>query len=547
MSTLSELRSYCLDQLDWEFQASSNWKKRFSRMATRGLLELADQAPWAFFETEITMKAEPDVVPTLDGDTLTLVNNTSIPTPSRDPWVFETDLTIGTTDAVVWNTTRLWDGRMLELSDGTSYWTRRIRTIWTVSSTNKIRITIDKPWPHNERGNGPFKFRVYTDTYTMPPSVMRANSIKPFSTDGYREMRYVTPRRWEWWNPPQPRAEVSTGTPRKFTQRHSHLMPAPGSAPKVSEDTTPTVEWVGPEPPGKFQYRITLAHGKRDLDVSHLGLPYFDGSNATWANSTTGFTLPGNTQNRIMEPRFESAPSPESEVVSNLKLAQASGRHSIKIELPNIEYMLGFLMTGTAGASTFLRQSIGQSGFHVRIWRKRLTADFEDYADLPNRIHATADPTKMMSHLDIKDDYHLLTEVRVDSTNMGIFYDDGQITPDYLKRLDMVGAQNQISFHPAPDTEQQLHIRAVSRPPPLVHDSDPLPIDPAAMPMLVHKVLSYLYKAEGNHRAGEIEEGKYQASRAELAQTFGEGRPPGQPAYRRACRARRSRSRFYRS
>ena len=93
------------------------------------------------------------------------------------------------------------------------------------------------------------------------------------------------------------------------------------------------------------------------------------------------------SQNRFREPLWESSPSPVSAQVTTTNPTDNNvPSPAVKLTLPNIEYMQGFMTRGAqrrAGAlQTFTRSNYRESGWWVRIYRRRIVSDFNNYSNL---------------------------------------------------------------------------------------------------------------------------------------------------------------------
>ena len=158
---------------------------------------------------------------------------------------------------------------------------------------------------------------------------------------------------------------------------------------------------------------------------------------------------------------------------------------------------MGFL---SKQGSTYERQSDHQSGLHVRIYRKRLTANFDSYAQLPYRI----DGLNENSVLDTPDAFYLLAEFRIDGTNGGVFYDNGEVIPDRSRRLRDVHGYQTFQFYPRPDNRDTVDERCIRRPDDLSDDTDAPLVHSEATNVLVQRAMAHLYESMGNFQAAQL-------------------------------------------
>lgn len=563
-------------QADWSPNQSPEAISRTNTFINRAYSQLMLEAPFLFFESEVHLATEPDVSSKSDSDTIQIIadNNTFTPgADSRDPWTWETTFTATTAAANTgtyntWKYDRSWDGRTIEitLSDG-SVIRNQIRTIWKDTGDDTFKMTLVQPFDYATNGYGGFKYRIVTEEYALPDDLVEVKSGTlrnvtnnyPLSVMGQDQAE-----RMQLVGPPD---NVAAGIPRTMFRRNHLTTMNPATAPFAAPDIDRTSAqaafdhpWKGPEPPGEFQYIITYSWGKRDVEFRLPGLAHYRGYAEGWSNENGTFASepPASdavfnaAANRYREPRFESAPSPASEVASSLRAPltepalHEAGNPAIKLTIPNIEYALGFLVKGTNG-NPFNRTSLHQSGIHVRIYRKRLSASMAHYNDLTNKI-ADGSGDVALNKLDIPDVYFLLAEFRLDETNKGIFYDNGEIIPDYSRRLRDIHGYQSFGLYPRPDKKYTIDLRCLRRPDALVDDSDVPLVHAEATNVLISRALMYLYESMGNHEVAMICQQRYDQELLTLSKRYGDLRPSSTPVLRRLSRARYSRrgSDFYR-
>jgi hypothetical protein len=445
---------------------------------------------------------EPDEKSASDSDTLQLLGNNDLASAAVDPWSFVTTYTKTAAEAdtdglytTTWKTDRSWDGRVIEFetSDGTKV-RNRIRTIWYDSSDDKYKLTVVHPWDWPNRGAGSsttgFKWRIYTEEYPFPDDIIKMRSMRLFNNTQQYPIDVMGQDEAEERTLVGPRAQVASGIPRIAFRREHFQLEGPGTAPFVEKapDTTlvgpnnsptPTYPWNGPEKPGEFQYIVTYTWGKRDADFRLPGLAKWDTYAGAWTN--TGQTIaqaPGNepANNRVREPRYESAPSPASgtqPVEFFDETDKTKGYTAIKVRVPNIEYALGFLTEHPSGSPSGKRVSQHQSGIHVRIYRRRVSV-FDDTAFDPYRDMSYASKGILTDKavIDNKDKFYLLAELRVDEVNRGVFIDDGQYIPDRSRPLRDVHGYQQYALYPRPDQRYEMDVRCVRRPQKLDAEQD---------------------------------------------------------------------------
>lgn len=563
---LTEIRAAMFAQADWSPEQSEEAVGRINGFINRAYNQLALEAPFLFFEDKMRVAVEPDEKSASDSDTLQLLGNNDLASAAVDPWSFVTTYTKTVAEAdtdgaytTTWKTDRSWDGRVIEFetSDGTKV-RNRIRTIWYDSSDDKYKLTVVHPWDWSNRGTGSstatdFKWRIYTEEYPFPDDIIKMRSMRLFNNTQQYPIDVMGQDEAEERTLVGPRAQVASGIPRIAFRREHFQLEGPGVAPfvekapdEVGANPVPLYPWNGPEKPGEFQYIVTYTWGKRDADFRLPGLAKWDTYAGAWTN--TGQTIaqaPGNepANNRVREPRYESAPSPASEVIAVQffdDAAKAStGYTAIKVRVPNIEYALGFLTEHPSGSPSGKRVSQHQSGIHVRIYRKRLSV-FEDSASDPyqDMAYAAKGIVGGKSVIDNKDKFYLLAELRVDEVNRGVFIDDGQYIPDRSRPLRDIHGYQQYALYPRPDQRYEMDVRCVRRPQKLDAEQDVPRIHAEAVNVLITRAMSYLYESMGNLQASQLMLGRYMELLETLSKRYGDLRPSAVPILRRMSRAR---------
>ena len=560
-------------QADYSPSSSPEAITRVNGFINRAYNTLALEAPFLFFESKVGLVTEPDVKSKSgleDGsvlDQVELAPDMTMPAGAkRDMWTFRTTYTFAQYLAnpslfTGWDVFRGWDGRMIDLIEANGKIHRhQIRSVWYDYSDGKVGdshfyFTVVKP-TFAYAGTGyasvsgaplpaaKFKFRVFTEAYPLPDSTIEVKSVRlrdeafsvPLDVYGQQEAEDLVLD--------GPDSQVASGIPRCiFRRQHLHLKGpsvAPVAAPFPLTDNSPTV-WKGPEPYGEFEYKVTYTWGKRGLPLAEGGLGQWESQGVPYVitGATTYPALPTNTAlgpsaNRSREPRFESPPSPVSAeyTVPAPPDGATDTKPAMAVSLPNISYALGFLMSVTQGGTTYTRSSLEQSGVYVRIYRRRKTTDMQKYAALNNTVTAVR-----FSQLDADDGFYLLAETRVDTTNNGVFVDDGTILPDYNCRLRDVHGYQTFQFYPKPDKAYQTDIRCITRPQPLVDDLDTPVVHAEAMNVLVERAMVLFYENLGQPQLSVMSSQKYAQALMTLAKRYGDLRPPAVPVLRKMTRA----------
>ena len=567
---LKEIRNAMFAQADWSPDQSPEAASRVNGFINRAYNQLVLEAPFLFFETEAKIATEPDVeslagsTPLSLDDCIKLKGNNDLPFDETDPWTWTTTYTanqaINQAPGLLneWKYDRSWDGRLIEIikSDGTVI-RNQIRTIWLDGTTGRYELTMVRPWDIDAHGAGTdstgFEYRIYTEDYPLPDDVIEVKSMQLFNQTSHYPLRVIGQREAEQRSLNQPRKNLASGIPSTvFRRKHEHI-PGPSVAPEWRDvdvlnwvpNETPTLvtEWTGPEPPGIFQYAITYTWGKRDVEFRLPGLAHWRGYAKNWTNTGQTFeripdiATSGDAKrfdparNRYREPRFESAPSPVSEYTISHRVGTSLGDakdftddtnpetplipgepemegvfvgySAIRLRLPNIEHALGFggAFT-TAGGTAYTRLSKHQSGIHIRIYRRRVTVDMDNYSELP----LTADG---LNRMDNANAFYLLAETRVDEVNGGEFVDNGELIPDYNRRLRDTHGYQTFGVYPKPDKRYEIDVRCVQRPQELSDDDDVPLLHSEATNVLINRAMVLMYESMGNPAMAQYAELRY--------------------------------------
>jgi len=554
---LAEIRDAMFAQADWSPEQSPEATKRITGFINRAYNQIAREAPYLFFEDTLRATTEPDVKSLSDNDTIRTLGDNTLASPAPDPWTFVTTYTKTTADAntdgsytTTWKTDRSWDGRVIEITTDTHIVRNQIRTIWFDSAVDKWKMTLVHPFDIETHGNRPstaqgFKWRIYTEDYALPDDLITMRSMRLFNNTQQYPLDVMGQDEAEQRTLVGPRGQVAAGIPRLAFRREHFQLEGPGRAPRVEAPTTTT--WKGPEPPGEFEYIVTYTWGKRDADFRLAGLAKWDSYAKNWFN--TGQTIastPNNevANNRIREPRYESAPSPVSDKIAVAEDINEGKYTGIVVTVPNIEYVLGFQtrLTTTAAAdygATGVRVSENQSGIHVRIYRRRIRDIALNPAVPYDSLTRGADTLVAdRAFVDNKEKFYLLAEMRVDHVNTGTFVDDGQYIPDRSRPLRDTHGYQQYALYPRPDQRYELDIRCVRRPQKLEDERDVPRLHAEAVSTLVDRAMAYLYESMGNFGAADTMMKRYNAALELLNKRYGDLRPAAVPVLRRMVRAR---------
>jgi hypothetical protein len=480
---LKGIREAVFAQGDWAPSQSTVAKDRVNEWINRAYMQVAQDAPFLFFDDEIRWAVHDDKVPTLSTDTLTAAS-------VGDAWVLETNLAVGTTDALVWESDRSWAGRALLLTVPNTSPEEleliRIREVWT--SGGNIRVSLERPWRNITDTS--IEYRVVSDEFTFPDDLIELKQASLFedSSTYPRPLNVVGQANAEFSAYPHNSDFSSGGVPRAMYRREFQSLAAPTQAPKVA---TVDGTWVGPEPTGQFEYLFTYVWGQQEV-WSHGPGP------------ETQTTL--TPQSERYEPYWESPPSEFAAEVDNT--AGAGLNRPIQLTLPNIDFTLGF---GDAGTARY-----GRSGVRKRIYRRR---------------KGTSDNT-----IEAPNTFFLLDEVDGLTT---AYNDDGSVTPDYRRPLREVHGYQTFRLYPRPSRRYRLVLRATRRPRPLSDDADTPVLTRDGVEVLIERTMMYLYESQGNAAMADRSERKYLDALGRLRKRYGDLRPANKPRRRPVARNHR--------
>ena len=499
MNTLADILQEVYDILNWDPSPAKSAEDRLKRRVGVAIRDLSVRAPAGFFESTEHIDLEPDDTHASDGDTVAPLqasdyNADEFPSGDKsNPWVFRTTGGIlGYTGATTpWNTKRGWDGRLVELTDaeGVVRW-NQIRTVWretftrpevypegkqgpTPATWQEYRFSVVHPW-NADLGVGPYTWRVVTAAYALPGQMLRLNSL--YLHKAQKELKILLPSEAERQALDSTTPDSEESSPLWAYRREAVRLEAPATAPTVEHHASAV--WKGPEPFGRFKYLLSYTWGKVGTERSSPGVSFFDGAANAFDVSPLNMGARDYGTNRSRPPRWESAPGGVSEEIEVATVPDIEGSgytpaKAVQLTLPNIEYVMGYLLRGIMAGGSFNRASVARSGLHVRIYRIRSSENFDNYTDLD--LHGGQRVTTLHK-LDLREEPQLLAEVRIDPANEGIFVDDGTILPDISVKPTSQGLYPSIALYPRPTEADRLDVRCVQAPanPNLLSDTIPV-------------------------------------------------------------------------
>jgi len=418
------------------------------------------------------------------------------------------------------------------------------------------------PWDTDHFGPGPFNYRVYTEEYPLPDDIIEVRSTRLWKTNNSWPLQVLGQEDAERQNIIDRHTDLAKGIPRVIYRRKHYQMPAPAVPPDVElwSDYQLNRGWVGPDPAGTFEYKITYCWGARDIWFRNPG-PHHWGFNAIDPVNTLGRAWDDTGaadkwgKQRYREPRWESAPSSASAQISPSNwLDQGTHGKAVRLTLPNIEYIQGFfwkLLTNSVPpanpldpdvSNPFSRMHLEKSGWFVRVYRRRVATNFTNYDQLggaanPGTLGVATAAGPILHKIEEDNSFYLLSEIHIDQLNEGYFVDDGQLLPDYHRRIRDTHGYMQIGMYPVPNKKYEVEVRCVRRPVELTNDADAPYIHAEACDILVDRALQLLYESEGNASMMGYAKGRYERNLLTLSKRYGDLRPSAVPVLKRLSRA----------
>tara|TARA_S200002703_G_scaffold157670_2_gene166180 strand:- start:4044 stop:5483 length:1440 start_codon:yes stop_codon:yes gene_type:complete len=467
-------------------------------------MQIAEEAPFLFFEDIIPFSVDPDAVPTRTDDTVSVL--------ATDHWVLQQDLTSTTTDRLVWNTTnatsRNWSGRTVSAEDADGRWHDfRIREVWIVllgGGIYQARMSLDRPWPTNTAPTG-MKYRVQTSEMALPDDTIEIRSMTLKRNQLDYPLTVIGQDRAEYASLNMADRLQSQGVPRWCFRREYQVLQAPTFDPASSASTT--TAWNGLEPRGQFQYLFTYIWGQREIWYATQG--------PLEQTQVKPIVTPDTTNSRV-EAYWESGPSNETTSFEPPEQQPGSGTYwAIDMTLPNIDFMLGF-----DGAGLPRRN---RSGIRKRIYRRRLT-------DAGDKVGAGV-------RVETPDNFFFLDEVEGEVIT---YTDTGAITPDYNRPFREIHGYQTLRFTPVPDKTYPVEMRCVRTPRKLVDDKDVPRIHSDAIPTLINRTLQFVYEAMGNEAAKRSAQADYERALYNLTKRYGDARPSSRVRKKRVASVHRN-------
>tara|TARA_R100000808_G_scaffold672_3_gene3339 strand:- start:8036 stop:9589 length:1554 start_codon:yes stop_codon:yes gene_type:complete len=482
-----EIRTRILEQVDWSPDQSTAFKDKVDRLINRAYQVMSLEAPFTFFddETKIITQADfssdgtaADVLRVIPTDTNVLERRYLASTSPLPPaW------TDGHNDSTT--STGRWDGRTIEVTDGTMTYRRKIREVWRTTSTDlgaatiHDRLSLDIPWRNTTSDD--MTYRIYTPEYGIPADVVDLRSARVYADTHYplaiKNQYFMERHEYTDYQGDQ------LGRPETIFRGRHFQIDAPTEPPQIIEVEHKTGGWTGPDPIGSWDFCYTWCWGYLDDDLR--------------------------TGRDHQTPRWESAPSPISEIVTH----SGNPYHRYRISVPNIDHMTNYWKQVQDDGTVIEPASSGRSGLYARIYIRRHST-----AELPSVGAKGLTETNIEKTPKI---FYLLDVAHLDTSTQFIsaFYRGDR--PDYYVRLKETHGYQTVRFWPMPDDRYEIDLRVLRRPQPLVHDHDAPRIHEEAVDALIERVLVLFYEMQGIEQSAELASMRYQALLQTLTKRYG--------------------------
>lgn len=450
MDTLATLRDRVFAILDWAPTAADDALARCRREINAAVDDLYLTHPELFrSETFPFFPFAP--LESSSTDTVSVASSTTL----ADPWVLERDAVNSDLDATaIWPTDGSLSGAEIEITDSTGVvHTRTVLDVWTTTGLkgggNRQFLSLDQPWI--DQTSTAMTWRIRLQDYPLPARYQKISAV--FPPGGTRGAEFL---------PEIPGREVERSASWPLSRQYAcgvgwrHL-PRPSYTPRVALGGNNT--WVGPHPPGTFEFRYTQSLGIWDPRIG-LGGP-------VESDAPTSSTH-GPTQYRRTEPLLESAPSPISAQVTT------DGAQAIIVGLPDRAFELGY---GDPNTHRYRRQ-----GIRTRIYVRVVELDYSSgNPGTTARPSGYAASSLAGANVQAAHGWHLLDVVQGYAAG---YTWTGEVLPDVRRKLPPAGVHRTIRFFPEPSSTAAWRVIGPVRPSELVDDLEALDVPPPALAVI---------------------------------------------------------------
>lgn len=454
---LIDARNGGFRQVDWAPTQSDDAKTVVNGFINEIVRDIALRCPFGLLETEVTLNTQAPIEPVDTTDTISIGQDSGF---SDDPWTVQRDTLRSALDAAdYWPNDRSYDGRELLVKLSDTRWARhRIRQVVYRSGDTREYLSLYEPLDIGsfspDGAYDALAWYIYEPVMWMPGDCIEIKSVRIEGTNtgpALMPMPQLDAERLMLKARPE---DAGVGEPKWWFRWGTHQMPAPRIAPTVALDAAAGV-WAAAaeDPPGEFEYAYTRCWGRRSSPRAHPS--------------------PASATAIRREPLWESELSPPSSSIT----VTAAG-NGVKITTPDVERMQGF-----GPSQQIIRYA--HSGWFTRVYRRRLDTSVASGA----------------AFVEEPSGFYLLTETADTADNKNeefIFYDNGDLYPDFFTLAPSRGDYFGIGLYPRPGGTYPLTVRYIRTPIKLVDDYDTIPITVQFEPILQEFLAAKLYEMRGD-------------------------------------------------
>jgi hypothetical protein len=235
---LKDIRTAVFSQADWAPTQSEDAVTRANDFINRAYFQLAQEAPFLFFENRTSFATIADETSAADSEVGGVTITDTLHVLNTDPWVLRRDINSATgpvavTGYTAWDITGRWRGRTIRLEDSTGrVHHHKIRDVWINLVAGYEQITLLRPW-HNLTDTG-IKWRIYTEDYYLPDDVIEVNSIRLSESNQNWPLDIIGQLEAEKLSLADEPGQTAAGLPRVAFRRGHKQIDSPTLAPTLT-------------------------------------------------------------------------------------------------------------------------------------------------------------------------------------------------------------------------------------------------------------------------------------------------------------------------
>tara|TARA_R110001583_G_scaffold9774_2_gene45825 strand:- start:106 stop:1659 length:1554 start_codon:yes stop_codon:yes gene_type:complete len=366
-----------------------------------------------------------------------------------------------------------WDGLMhLEIKDPAGVWHRRQSREWWKSG-DFYYVTLDRPWQNVT--DTLMEFRIHQPEFFLRDDVMEL--LEPVRVwDDTRQQVWAIDTGGAYRQDMIDFRGNNKGRPYRMWRGRHFQMPTPRVQPTVDQpnsgESVAAATWFGPEQTGSFTFCYTIVWGRRSEEFGVFGVGQ--------GPSTTGGASAADTQ--VIDPLWESAPSPVSESISNVVSGGAIQRIELRAE--NIGFMVNF--DRTTPPADWLRDT--RSGYRIRFYAARSSYKLGQGGD-----------SNLVEKSSI---FYMIGEVDPGTTSPTAQFNWTGSVMSFERPLRHSTGYYAWKVFPHQDKQYELDMRVLRLPRKFIDDQDTAPIQRDAVPALIELSLYYMCLMDGADQAG---------------------------------------------